>query len=97
MNRYQVQDREGNIIETNLTIAEVRMWVYDVHGIWIDVECNCYGELWYAKFCIASKSLWEDLDKRSEVLKAYRNFPNEHNSPTKAYEAAILYTLNNLI
>lgn len=79
------------------TIAEVLMWFYEKYKIWISVGCDVYGKLWYAKSTVASKSLWEDEDKRHEVLTSFRKFPNEHDTPTKAYEAAILYTLNNLI
>ena len=79
------------------TVAEVVMWLYEKHGIWISVECDVYGKLWYAKFTVASKSLWENEDKRHEVLTSFRKFYNEHDTPTKAYEAAIKHTLNNLI
>ena len=79
------------------TIADVVMWFYEKHKIWINVVCHPYGELWYSSLTTASKSLWGDEDKRHEILNAFRNFPNEHDTPTKAYEAAFEHTLNNLI
>ena len=79
------------------TIADVVMWLYEKHGIWISVVCDVYGKLWYARLHSASESLWRDDDKRHEVITAYYKFPNEHDTPTKSYEAAFEYTLNNLI
>jgi hypothetical protein len=79
------------------TIAEVVMWLYEKHGIWISVDCDCYGILWYANLSVASEKNWDNIDLRHEIISASKKFPNEHNSPTEAYEAAIEYTLNNLI
>jgi hypothetical protein len=60
------------------TIAEVVTWLYENHGIWIEVTTDVNG-----KFC------W--------LVKPFRASNNNFNSPTEAYEAAIKYTLNNLI
>lgn len=79
------------------TIAEVVMWLYEKHGIWINVDCDCYGELWYTKLSIASENNWDNIDLRHEIISATKKFPNEHNSPTEAYEAAIEYCLENLV
>lgn len=79
------------------TIAEVVMWLYEKHGIWVYTECDCYGQEWYSKISVASKQNWENLDKRHKIVSAFRKFNSEHKSPTEAYEAAIEYTLNNLI
>lgn len=79
------------------TITEVVMWLYEKHGIWIIVDCDCYGILWYANLSVASEKNWDNIDLRHEIISASKKFPNEHNSPTEAYEAAIEYTLNNLI
>ena len=95
----------GNILHKNSlhpyystpTIAEVVMWLYEKHGIWIGVDCDCYGILWYANLSVASEKNWDNIHLRHEIISASKKFPNEHNSPTEAYEAAILYTLNNLI
>lgn len=79
------------------TIADVVMWLYEKHGIWIGVDCDCYGILWYANLSVASEKNWDNIDLRHEIISASKKFPNEHNSPTEAYESAIEYTLNNLI
>lgn len=65
------------------TIAEVVMWLYEKHGIWIAVT----QELGYTTtFCY--QIMGEHI---SATYKAY------FKSPTEAYEAAILYCLTNLI
>lgn len=79
------------------TIAEVVMWLYEKHGIWISVVCDCYGILWYANLSVASEKNWDNIDLRHEIISASKKFPNEHNSPAEAYEAAIRYVLSNLI
>ena len=79
------------------TIVEVIMWLYEKHGIWISVDCDCYGILWYANLSVASEKNWDNIHLRHEIISASKKFPNEHNSPTEAYEAALLYTLKNLI
>lgn len=60
------------------SIAEVVMWLYEKHGIWIEVTTDVNG-----KFC------W--------LVKQFRASNNNFNSPTEAYEAAIDYTLKNLL
>lgn len=65
-------------------IAEVVMWLYEKHGIWIEVNLGDYGFYW----TVMSK------DKNIIAESKYRNV---FNSPTETYETAILYTLNNLI
>ena len=75
------------------TIADVVMWLYEKHGIWIVVNPH-KGE--------------NDLGKPfMEFDPEVWSFTNEcvfhntgllyYNSPTEAYEAAIEYTLKNLI
>ena len=67
------------------TIAEVVMWLYEKHGIWISVlQMLNNGErvTWYASYY--EQGVGEDI----EIY---------YNSPTDAYQAAIEYTLNNLI
>ena len=67
-------------------IAEVVMWLYEKHGIWIKVECpeNSVNNDWVSYIHKVGK--YECL-YASHVV----------NSPTKAYEAAIEYVLKNLI
>lgn len=79
------------------TIAHVIDWILEKYGIWITVECNYCGELWYSKFQVASQENWDNLDKRHETISGFQKFHNEHNLPSKAYEAAINYCLTNLL
>ena len=79
------------------TISDVVIWIHENHGIWISVDCDCYGDLWYAKLSVASKKNWDNIDLRHKIISSYRKFPNEHKSATEAYESAFKYTLNNLI
>ena len=60
------------------TIAEVVIWLYEKHGIWI------YAKRGYG---------WEFVIEKAETL----NNDGTFNTPTEAYSAAILYTLNSLI
>jgi len=65
------------------TIAKVVMWLYEKHGIWIAVT----QELGYTTtFCY--QIMGEHI---SATYKPY------FKTPTKAYEAAIEFTLENLI
>lgn len=63
------------------TIAEVVMWLYQKHGIWI----------WVEKY-------ENDAKFNPQIPKAnLSRVLGFYNSPTEAYESAIIYTLNNLI
>ena len=64
------------------TIAEVVMWLYEKHGIWI--FAFSYSRRWQWK-----------IDSDSSTAEYSRG--DGFNSPTEAYEAAIEYTLKNLI
>lgn len=64
------------------TIAEVVMWCYEKHGIWIYIKQGYKWE-WYI----------ETVANHPE-LKYYDGLED---SPTEAYEAAIKHTLENLI
>lgn len=71
------------------TIAEVVMWLYEKHGIWVIVKPYNDEEL--------SQTLWE-----SEMIEIANNYNDcydytFYHSPTEAYSAAIEYTLKNLI
>jgi hypothetical protein len=74
------------------TIAEVVYWIYEKHEIWIEVGA---GSLFHKdKFYILIKEYRVD---RWELTSLDNKIHSPYNSPTKAYEAAIEYTLNNLI
>ena len=64
-------------------IFETVMWIYEKHDIWINVDKTFSKEFFYI---IITDN--EHTSKESKKL---------FNSPTEAYEAAILYTLKNLI
>ena len=70
------------------TIAEVVMWLYEKHGIWISITT-----LKPIVFVPELRSTTEESYKLlgSDKALSYKN------SPTEAYEAAIEYTLKNLI
>jgi hypothetical protein len=73
----------GYEIFTAPTIAEVIMWLYENHGIWIAVT-------------IISQESWQCYI--TEIGKPLGlTYNTDSNSPIEAYEAAIIYTLKNLI
>ena len=63
------------------TIAEVVMWLYEKHGIWISVDPENDTDTWF--FTISYNN--------SETI-----FGN-YSTPTEVYEAGIEYCLTNLI
>lgn len=64
------------------SIAEVVMWLYETHGIWINVY----------RYKDHAADVNDDYMFRSNYTKL-----REFKTPEEAYEAAIIYTLNNLI
>jgi hypothetical protein len=76
---------------------QVIEWLRVNHGIHLGVSCDAYGKFWYANLNVCSKEVWEDEDKRHNILSAHFKFNNEHKSPQEAYSAAFDYILNNLI
>ena len=74
------------------TIGKVVMWLYEKHGIWIQIGV---GNLFHKdKFYIILKQ--HNVD-RWDVTPLNNEKHSPYNTPTEAYEAAIEYTLNNLI
>jgi hypothetical protein len=70
------------------TIAEVVMWLYEKHGIWIDVSLNQFSkpnDLQWMYSIVFTKDC------------TYSYSPKSYDSPTEAYDAAIEYVLNNLL
>ena len=89
-----------NLTKQSISIPEqwqVIEWLRVNHGIWINIEPEEYGQYYYVKLNVCSQELWEDLDKRHEVITAHRKFNNEHKTPQEAYSAAFDYILNDLI
>lgn len=69
------------------TIAEVVMWLYEKHGIWISVRINGIDKTFdYSIHDIEYMKGSLDNFERSSFIK-----------PSYAYHEAILYTLKNLI
>lgn len=66
------------------TIAEVIMWLYEKHGIWVEVVKPVRQKLF--RFNVDNK---DNINEFTSVVC--------FNSPTEAYKAGIEYTLNNLI
>jgi len=71
------------------TIADVVMWLYDKHEIWINV---------IKTYEIINQ---EAFDKFSSIIQfkdgSYVDNTGYHNTPTESYESAIENTLNNLL
>lgn len=65
------------------TITEVVMWLYEKHGMWVHCE-----------ICFDGNSF---IPKITKVVENLYPYDTQFNSPTGAYEAAIIYTLENLI
>ena len=66
------------------TIAEVVMWLYEKHGIWVEVYIDDDSSFGY----LVSK-----ITKEGRVDSPLKRL---FNTPTEAYEAAIEYCLVNL-
>jgi hypothetical protein len=76
---------EGELV-LKPTIAEVVMWLYKKHGIWIQV------------FILNKTFAWKVQDVNTLVITClYAQQDKGYNSPTEAYKAAIEFTLENLI
>ena len=68
------------------TIAEVVMWLYEKYGIWTVVNVNIMGS-WY----------FEHFDLKEKRNAEFKPTDTHYDSPTEAYEAAVEYTLKNLL
>lgn len=90
---HSIKPRNSNVLLGTLdvsapTIAEVVMWIYEKHGIWIEVQCP---DVLY--------ELWSYTVHKPHKCGNYgsQNSFDTFNSPTEAYETAIEDVLNNLI
>ena len=78
------------------TIADVWMWLYEKRGIWITINMmtlNGVIKFWCQYFKIQKLP----QSKNNFFIELPREIEGNYNSLTEAYEAAIKYTLNNLI
>lgn len=73
-------NRKGEVYTSAPTIAEVVMWLYEKHSIWISVDFDT--KKWFEVITV--------LNENNRIIQ------NGHNSQTEAYEAAIKYCLENL-
>jgi hypothetical protein len=78
------------------TIAEVVMWLYEKHGIWIWItpQIDMKGEFywkWYAN------KLNRMSPKSATSMIQHPMFRDMNPTPEKSYEAGIEYVLKNLI
>ena len=74
------------------TISEVVMWIYEKHGIWITVDPIKWS---YEDNIVKLKYITFKLSLNKSTNIEGSNY--SYNSPTEAYEAAIEYSLKNLI
>lgn len=74
----------------NPTIADVCMWLYEKHEIWIQVKPGGKLETW--DFIVQKKD--NTFVVSYFEIKQHKPF---FNSPTEAYEAAIEYAINKLV
>ena len=84
--------KHSNILEDESysapTIAEVVTWLYEKHSIWI--SCNHYGGLRFPNMCF-------NYTISGQTKNGQPIYGQVYDSPAEAYEAAIEYTLKNLI
>ena len=71
------------------TIAEVVMWLYEKHGIWLKNDIISINQV------IKFYSSYYEISNGFTALPV--QLEGNFNSPTEAYEAGIEYTLKNLI
>lgn len=71
------------------TVAQVIMWLYEKHEIWITDFLFYKGK--------HNALIYKNIGYGLELSSIKNNLHGPYNSPTEAYEAAIKYTLQNLI
>ena len=76
------------------TIAEVVMWLYEKHEIWIEVSCHTVLD---EKDDDIDVDVFYSIIRELKPVSVLLYSGDFVNSPTEAYEAAIIYTLENLI
>ena len=79
------------------TIAEVIMWLYEKHNIWIEISLTDNSRHLYFDYTITTSNNrdYNDEECFDSAKRIYDK--DKHGSPTKAYEAAIEYCLTKLI
>ena len=95
IDKLDVGDRIGYYLPNKTvnapTIAEVVMWLYEKHGIWVHVDSHEFS-----KWCYHYRYN-RPHELSSKITENGQFGLDDFNTPTEAYEAAIEYVLNNLI
>lgn len=90
---------QNDISYVDITIADIIMWLYDKHGIWIGVELTDNTKEFYFQ-----PTIWtmkdrdyndEDMIDQAKSICEWRTW--KYNSIQEAYIEAIKYCLNNKI
>ena len=81
------------------TIAEVIMWLYEKHSIWIAVDLIDNSRTFHFKYSITISNYREyhDEDCFDMAKTIYSDSKEKFGEPTEAYLSAITHTLKNLI
>ena len=92
-------EKRENVVIIAPTITEVVMWLYEKHGIWINPIPRLSSWIFtIQEVRTGSNESLIDIDfYESNTYLNFKGVPTIMNSPTEAYEAAIEYTLKNLI
>lgn len=98
INRLKHSDGNNRFISAP-TIAEVCMWLYEKHGIWVQ---SPFSHNDFKPFCWVITTTKRNLSEEEENRNCWLSGIDSEDidgwdSPTEAYSEAILYTLKNLI
>ena len=97
MNRIKTSEwYKHNVMYSAPTIAQVVMWLYDRHEVWIEVSLTDNSRHYYFDYTIiTSKDRdYNDEDCFDSAKRFYDD--DKHNKPTEAYVEAIKYCLKKL-
>jgi hypothetical protein len=79
-------------------IWQVVEWFKTIHGIWIHVECEPSGLVWFPKVNICSDESWKNEEIRDVVYLVNGKLKTKwFKSDQEAYNAALKYILEELI
>ena len=87
---FEYQYQWSPAIDNLPTIAEVVMWLYEKHSIWVKVTPIPYSDN-------LTHWRWEHVSTNYATRSLNWKKEQDYMSPKEAYEAAIEYTLKNLI
>lgn len=103
---HRNSEKNTSVYYSAPTIAEVVMWLHEKHGVWISSLPVVLGtdEWGYEYKILYLPNEFKNAKRRSIHLERINSFKEGFSSysgawysPTKAYEAAIKYTLQNII